>query len=99
MLRVSKLAHAGTARNRWTMPEKMAGTAGWEVSGMSPDDNPPSRVDADSWDPYEIWLKRVKQPRDRQFPQSPRNAGAQMQVGTRDDRRVTESHGLLPGVT
>lgn len=67
---------------------------------MSPQELSTSRVATDAWDPYDVWLKRVKQPRDglarpvdvaaiRAEPPADEHAG---------DTRAEDGR-LLPGVS
>jgi hypothetical protein len=51
-----------------THNKKMAAAVHREGTEMSPQELPTNPAAAGSWDPYDVWLKRVKQPRDRQLP-------------------------------
>jgi hypothetical protein len=59
------------------------------------------RAIAQAWDPYDVWLKRVKLPRERQPQRGAAVAG--IQVATASEVRATgtstEDPLLLPGVS
>lgn len=71
-----------------------------ERTEMSPQEVTTTRATAESWDPYDVWLTRVKQPRDRQ----PRRTDTldvstprPVEIRTGDDG--AEGGVLLPGVS
>ena len=71
-----------------------------EGAQMVPQDLSTKRTSTESWDPYDVWLTRVKQPRDR-LPR-PGDAGAPS-LKPPDEMHGDDAHvdggRLLPGVT
>ena len=67
---------------------------------MLPQELPPTRTSQESWDPYDVWLTRVKQPRD-QHPR--RTVILETVMESPDELHAGDAHaddgGLLPGVS